>query len=186
MKNFILIIICIAIYGCSTLNYKDPESGPRAKVRFVTKSRAPTILRRYNDKDCQTGESEMMSLSKGYSTDSYPKRLDIPLWEFYNNQAVEVYIKSDETFHGMFFGSGISKSGSNQIVIDSCAKAFSFNFREGGMYEVVYSRPRARCLVRIYSIAKEQVGSKFIRIKKSLIQKEIEPCRKLGRRFRLF
>ena len=133
MKNTILISIVLFLTGCASLSYEEPTQGPRAKVRFVTTSVSPTVLRVYDDSNCSSNETEWMRLQNSYTLNSSPKRLNMPLWDYHENAAKEVYVTANKKIYGMFFGSEAAGS-----TIYSCGTPFSFTFKENMMYEVKY------------------------------------------------
>ena len=161
MKNTILILAVLFLAGCASLSYKEPTQGPRAQVRFVTTSVSPTILRVYDDRNCSSNETEWMRLQKSYTLNSSPKRLNMPLWDYHENAAKEVYVTANKKIYGMFFGSEASGS-----TIYSCGTPFSFTFKDNMMYEVKYNWNPSFCTTTISSLEKNGNNWKFLELAK--------------------
>ena len=53
----VLAAVLLSLMGCASLSYQEPQQGSRARVRFVTTSTAPTVLRAYDDAGCTTNET---------------------------------------------------------------------------------------------------------------------------------
>lgn len=162
MRVFLFAALSMILAGCvSVLSYKEPNSGPRARVRFVYAAPqwSVTVLRQYDDDSCQTNENEMMRFSGSglrLVRNGGLKRLGIPLWTYSGNEAKEVYISSAKPFNGAFFG---PLDSSRHY---SCAVAFTIFFEESKDYEIVYSyAPRSSniwCSVKAYEILESQTG----------------------------
>lgn len=147
MKKILLVVTSLWITGCASMSYKEPLQGPRARVRFVTTSVSPTVLRAYDDINCTQNETEWMRLRAGYLLNSNPKKLGMPLWSYHENAAKEVYVDASKQMHGMFFGS-------EQIgtTLYSCGVPFSFTFSANNDYEVKYQWSPSQCLATISQI----------------------------------
>jgi hypothetical protein len=44
-------------------------------------------------------ETEWMRLRDGYLTNSQPKKLGMPLWNYHENAAKEVYVEANKKLH---------------------------------------------------------------------------------------
>jgi hypothetical protein len=135
--------------GVPPLRYKEPEGGSRTRVRFVTNTEQPAVLRAYGADRCTGMEEEWMRLRVGYLINSVPKRLDMPLWHYQENAAKEVYVTAEAPLYFMFFGSG--RAG---LTTYSCAVPFSYQFDTGVDYEVSYYWMPNQCSVEVSRLAK--------------------------------
>lgn len=164
MRVFLLAALSMILAGCvSMFSYKEPNSGLRARVRFVYAKphwSGVTVLRQYDDDSCRTNENEMMRLTSGsgpcLARNCGPKRLGIPLWT-YSGEAKEVYVSSAKPFNGAFFG---PLDSSRHY---SCAVAFTIFFEESKDYEIIYSYTPTQssniwCSVKAYEIVESQTG----------------------------
>ena len=157
MKNIILVFTLLWLVGCATLRYQEPTQGPRARVRFVSTSSSPTVLRVYDDVNCTQNETEWMRLRVGALLTSTPKRLDMPLWSYHENSAKEVYVAADKQIYGMFFGSEdrmVTMGTTTFKTIYSCGTPFSFTFSANTDYEVKFQWSPYQCLVTISQIVR--------------------------------
>lgn len=144
MKIILLMVASLCLTGCASLSYQEPTQGSRARVRFVTTSSSPTVLRAYDDINCTQNEIEWMRLRVGYLLNSNPKTLGMPLWSYHENAAKEVYVDASKQMNGMFFGS--ERVG---MTIYSCGAPFSFTFSENTDYEVKYQWSPNQCSATI-------------------------------------
>lgn len=147
MKRIFLVLALLLSGGCTSLSYTEPAEGPRARVRFATTTSAITVLRVYDDANCTQNETEWMRLRAGVLMNSSPKKLGLPLWNFHENAAKEVYVRANKDVHGMFFG-----SQSMGTTTYSCGVPFSYNFLDNSDYEVKFIWGPSRCLVSISQI----------------------------------
>ena len=161
----------LVLAGCiSMLTYKEPSSGPRARVRFVTSTELGTVLRSYADAQCSQGGEEMMRLRRGPLLPSAPTRLGMPLWAYHDNAAKEVYVSVATTFHGMFQSAGrTSPLGGRQ----RCGIPFSIELGTGKDYEFYFDFERCSL------VASEIVASPdgYRKVPAPLIPMDIEACR---------
>lgn len=154
MRSLILAVATsVFVVGCSTLTYQDPTSGPRARVRFVTDSNEVSVLRTYGDENCSTGEVEWLRLRNGFLLNSSPKRLGIPLWNYHDNAAKELYVEANKTITGLFQG-----GETTGMKIYRCGTPFTFLFQENFEYEVFFKWARAECRVTISQLVSSQQG----------------------------
>ena len=155
MKTHLMGLVALwSLVGCASLSYQEPLQGPRARVRFVTTSTAPTVLRAYDDANCAQNENEWMRLREGPLVNSRPKKLGMPLWNHHENGAKEVYVDASRPMHGMFFGEEPTGFGR----IHRCAVPFSFRFAENRDYEVKYHFIPQQCHVTVSSIVQNGDG----------------------------
>jgi hypothetical protein len=147
MRN-LLVALTVLLAGCNSLSYQEPTQGARARVRFVTTSGAPTVLRVYDDANCTQNETEWMRLKMGDSIMRGDlKTLGMPLWKHDKNAAKEVYVDASKKLHGMFFGGDqIGKT------VYSCGVPFSFTFSEHNDYEVKFHWAPHQCWVTVSQI----------------------------------
>jgi hypothetical protein len=146
-----LLLACLMISACSTLSYKEPSAGERARVRFASQTEHVVVVRGYDDKACAANEQEWMRLRAGYLANSNSKRLGMPLWRFHDNGAKEVYVDATRPFHGLI-GSADREIQAFTTIIHSCAVAVTFDFKPGVDYEVEYLWDRQTCSVNISQI----------------------------------
>lgn len=147
LQFFLIIPTAIVLVGCSTLSYEEPNSGPRARVRFATEFEGTTVLRAYDDRSCRINETEWMRLKNGTLINTQEKSLGLPLNKYHKNAAKEVYVRSGKEFTGMFEGLEL-KDG----VIYRCGVPFSHTFEDKKDYEVEFIWHRRQCKVSIYEI----------------------------------
>lgn len=139
--------VLLSLMGCASLSYQEPQQGSRARVRFVTTSTAPTVLRAYDDAGCTTNETEWMRLRTGPLVNSSPKSLGMPLWNHHENAAKEVYVDAGKRLHGMFQGGEVIG-----LTMHSCGVPFAFDFAKDSDYEVKYHFIPRQCYVTISQI----------------------------------
>ena len=156
---YTLAILGALLGGCVSMSaYRDPESGPRARVRFVADTWDVSVLYKYADAECKTGEQEMMRLHAGSSFNrSPPRRLGMPLWQFHDNEAQEVYV-TPGPFYGRFEG-GVDAG----LTTFTCKTPFSFAPEAGHDYEVRFVVSPPKCGVEIAEI-RSTGGSESIRV----------------------
>jgi hypothetical protein len=164
-------VVVLILAGCiSMLTYNEPDSGPRARVRFVTSTGMVTVLRSYADAQCSQGEAEMMRLRRGVLLNSAPKRLGMPLWAYDDNAAKEVYVSAATTFHGMFQSAGrTSPLGGRK----RCGIPFSIDLGTGQDYEFYFDYER--CSLVASEIVASPDGSR--KVPAPLIPMDMEACR---------
>lgn len=153
------VIGSLFLLGCSTLSYQEPQTGPRAKVRFVTETDEVAVLWSYDDAACKTNESEVMRLRVGFLVNSNPKRLGLPLWDFHANAAKEIYFDASKPKYFLFSGDSIDPPDTTMY---SCAVPFSFHFEANKDYEVAFKWHPQNCRVVISELTGE--GSSASRV----------------------
>ena len=154
MRLALLLALAPVLAACSTLNYQEPTSGPRARVRFVTDTTDITVVRSYGDLDCSTDEQEWMRLRKGVLLNSSPKQLGIPLWPNEPNAAKEVYVQAGKPLSVMFYGS--ERVGTT---LHTCGVPIFFTFEEGRDYEVRYHQLSPQCDVSVSQVVGDPAGA---------------------------
>ena len=150
MKYVFLVLALLSLTGCTStgyLWYQEPTAGPKARVRFVTTSKGSTDLRVYDDANCTQNGTVWMDLSERSRFGGQLKKLGMPLWNYHENAAKEVYVAANKPIYGMFFGH--EYMGSTTYV---CAVPFSFTFSENADYEVKYQGGATMCSVSIAQI----------------------------------
>jgi hypothetical protein len=154
MKLLLNLLLLLPLGGCvSSLVYKEPDSGARARVRFVSELDGITVVRVYDDANCTTNENEWMRLKNGWLLNNHPKRLGMPLWNYHENAAKEVYVDSSKPFNSLISG------GEPGGVVYSCGVPVAHSFKEGADYEVFYHWSRTACKVSIFELI--ATGSAF-------------------------
>ncbi|MFC5708203.1 hypothetical protein [Aeromonas eucrenophila] len=143
----ITILASLSIAACSTLTYQEPQTGPLARVRFVTDSNQISVLRTYGDKNCTTNEVEWLRLRNGMMINSSPKRLGMPLWNYHDNAAKEVFVEANKQIYGLFQG-----GETTALTTYLCGTPFSYSFQDGADYEVRFKWAPQECRVTIAQI----------------------------------
>jgi hypothetical protein len=162
-KNAALSTIALLLLtACSTLTYKEPLSGSRARVRFVTETKEISVVRTYDDASCSTNEEEMMRLRVGYLINSNPKRLGLPLWDFHENAAKEVYVDASRPKYYLFSGDSIDPQTNS---IYSCAVAFAFPFEADKSYEVFLKWHPQNCRIVISELQGQGSAASRVQLK---------------------
>jgi hypothetical protein len=183
----LLISITIFVAGCAGLTYVEPTVGDRARVRFVTESPDPTVLRVYDGPDCSGEEHEWMRLRVGTLLTSSPKRLGMPLWNYHENAAKEVYVHTDKPMTAIFWGTELAM-GYGGGMHYSCGVPFTAAFQKGKDYEVKLVWNRTACDVVFSEITPEDGGSHSFKVLKKFTNSASENtqgCLKHFKRFRL-
>lgn len=147
------IMASLFVTACSTLTYQEPTAGQRARVRFVTDSSSVSVLRTYGDENCSTNEVEWLRLRNGPLLNSSPKRLGIPLWNYHDNAAKEVYVEADKQINGLFQGG--EPTG---IKVYLCGTPFTYSFQAHSDYEVRFRWAPKECRVTIAQVVDTQKG----------------------------
>lgn len=154
MRFSILAIVApLFVASCSTIVYQEPAAGPRARVRYVTDSNSVSVLRTYGDENCATNETEWMRLRNGMLLNSSPKRLGMPLWNYHDNAAKEIYVEANKPIHALFHG-----GETVGLTTYACATPFSFSFNENTDYEVRFKWATKACGVSIFQLIKNPDG----------------------------
>lgn len=151
MRNggIVLLMGAAALSACTSLTYQEPTAGDRARVRFVTDSRSPTVLRAYGDPSCQTAEAEWMRLRNGPLINSSPRKLGLPLWSYHDNAAKEVYVESGKPLNLMFYGAEVIQATATTQTVESCAVPWSYSFAPNRDYEVTFHSGGKSCRVSV-------------------------------------
>ena len=188
MLHYLLIcLLMLCLYGCASLTYVEPTSGDRARVRFVTDTSFPIILRVYDRPDCSGNEYEWMRLRNGYVVNSSPKRLGMPLWNYHENAAKEVYVAVGKPLTGIFFGyEQLSALGVKHFY--ECGVYFNVEFQNYKDYEVSFEWKRTECFVTVSEIQAQPSGTySFLTVAKfdSKVTSANRSCLKLFKRLRL-
>jgi hypothetical protein len=141
--------------GCTSLSYKEPTDGPRARVRFATNGTEGIVLRTYSEPGCGGEETEWMRLRDTTlpMLVAAPKSLGMPLAGGNPHASKEVYVVANKPVNGLFFGAG--KAGNK---IYSCGSPFAFTFREGVDYEVFFASIPQFCHTVIREIVRNDNG----------------------------
>ncbi len=155
-------------------------AGNEARVRFVTTINGVTTVYKYDDDECKQGEEELARLKNGLllmNPGPPLKKMGMPLWEFHENAATELPVAAGR-FHGMI-------DSANWNI--RCGVPFSFDFKEGRDYEVVYDLPPrgGSCTVKIFLLEGNK-GSARRTIQPVPPRKDPEACRHAFRKTRLF
>jgi hypothetical protein len=152
-RRLLVGTIVVVMAGCVSLTtYRDPESGPRSRVRFATESPGVSVLFKYADSECKSGEEEMLRLRAGPLFNSKPKRLAMPLWNFHENGAQEVYL-SPGPFYARFEG-GMDAGPASF----TCTTPFAFEPVADHDYEVLFLVAPASCSVVLSEIVRTASG----------------------------
>lgn len=150
--RYLMAAAVILITGCSSAPYQEPTSGPRARVRFATDGQA-TVLRTYQGEGCSGEETEWFHISTWPLLFSSNKSLGMPLLRDDKGAFAELYVDATKPIYALF-------DGSKMIGIDThrCGIPFSYQFEDGGDYEIRFSWTNQYCGVQIYKILKDVDG----------------------------
>ncbi|MDD2989679.1 MAG: hypothetical protein PHI64_12050 [Zoogloea sp.] len=156
MRHLLIGMLTLSLSGCAALTYTEPQTGSRARVRFVTDTASPSVLKVYDGDDCSGAEHEWMRLRVGALLRGSVKRLGMPLWNYHDNAAKEVYVSNDKPLYAMFWGNEIEGSIHYQ-----CGVPLKIQFQENKDYEVRYRWNRSQCTVIFSEILKNDAGEHF-------------------------
>lgn len=159
-----LLALSQTLYGCSTVSYKNPDSGPTSNVRFALEAPPGTdgwlgptfgvILYNYTSKECE-GESQWMNLSEFGALNNPRRSLNIPLNQYTKSAAKEIKVVAGKDSY-FLFKSNATQPGGYSSKITSCGVPFQANFKDGASYEVVFQEPRfGSCSVKFSEIVSE-------------------------------
>lgn len=154
IRAVLLGVLVPLLAGCSSLSYREPTEGPRARVRFGTDTTAITVLLAYDDAGCIANEQEWMRLRVGALVRSAPKRLEMPLWDHHENAAKEVYVSTSTPLNAMFVG-GSYAIDSRAITTYSCGVPFTYAFEPGKDYQVAFAWLPQNCSVTVSEIVRQ-------------------------------
>lgn len=164
-------LLFILLSACSTVSYQEPQTGPRARVRFVTDTHVASVLRSYDDAGCKTNETEIMRLRTGYVANPIPKRLDLPLWDFNPSAAKEVYIDANRPTQFLFSSESLVAHPPNIMTTLKCGVSFSFPFEAEKDYEVVFNWDPQQCRVVVNELRGR--GNSAARVKLAIIDNSL-------------
>lgn len=171
-------LLLLALSSCATLTYVEPTTGSRARVRFATTSASISVLRSFGDDHCTTGEQEMLRLRNGPLARPEPKRLGMPLWDFNDNAAKEVYMPAGKQLNFLF---GVNTASGGLAVahfyfwtVRSTGIPFSVTFDGSKDYEIVLDEEQGK--IRAYELAGAR--DRPVRVPMSVTLNENEGCLK--------
>jgi hypothetical protein len=183
VRHLAICLLVLSLLGCSSLTYEEPQTGSRARVRFVTDTESPSVLRVYDGADCSGTEHEWMRLRVGVLLRGSSKRLGMPLWSYHDNAAKEVYVSTNSPLTAIFWG---TESAGNYFY--QCGVPFTASFQEDKDYEVKYRWDRSQCIVTLSEIVKksanEYVAQEVAQFNNKVTNKS-SGCYKQFTRFRL-
>ena len=131
------VFATVLLAGCRSYSYVEPTGEDRARVRFVTtSSESVAILWAYDDEQCH-GQREMMRLRNGPLVRSPEKRLGMPLWDFNQYAAKEVYMTAGRPFYGIFYTGAVSGVLTPFQETRYTVEAFQIRFEANKDYEIV-------------------------------------------------
>lgn len=147
-RMWVLALVWVGLAGCANTPYVEPVEGPVARVRMATHSAGVTVVFRYDDVSCSTGEAEVMRLRAGNLFTPTARRLGIPLAEdFHPNGASEVTVQAGRVV-GRFEG-GVDAG----LTSMDCTAPFVFDAEPGADYEVLFTFTRRGCGARVARIS---------------------------------
>jgi hypothetical protein len=139
--------LAMAVAGCASVNYVEPQDGERARVRFAVgdAAREATTVALYDENAVVYGfanaecaeDTHWMSLLDGYLVRPDPRRMDMPLWNYHQNAAKEFYVAASRPMHVMFIGSMPTFNGATTTTF-FCPVFVSADLSPGADYELVY------------------------------------------------
>lgn len=160
----------ILLTSCVTIDYEEPTSGERAKVRYavvdsgnsLTSTRATAY--HFSDKNC-SDKKRMLSISDDGTNKPFDfinkqkQSLGINLMDYNKGAVEEVWAKTNTDFITVLVGS-INGSGPASIGVDrvyACAVKLETKFDKNKEYEFVYFQPKYNvCEVKMNEIVKVQ------------------------------
>jgi hypothetical protein len=169
-----LVVFSIAAFmigGCVTPPYKEPLSGPRAKVRFalVSQQHGASNIFTYPDTPCKGGMLVGgLLVGKGAITKKH-KSLNIPLTPATRagkKTYTEVYVPA-----GKRFIVEMDWNDGGYPYYTYCNVTTSFIPRDGGMYDVLNLVRGDKCGIAVFDIVKDKTG-KFVTRKDASQRKE--------------
>jgi hypothetical protein len=175
-------VVCL-VAGCASYSYVEPTSGNRARVRFVTDTVSPSTLKVYDGPDCSGAEHEWMRLRVGPLITGSLKRLGMPLWNYHDNAAKEVYVATDKPLSAIFWGT--ENAGTMEY---SCGVPFFATLQKDKDYEIRYRWARRECTVSLFEIRNATTGEPvFLEIAhyNNKVLPKWDGCYKAFHRFRL-
>jgi hypothetical protein len=190
-RTKLIAILLLGVGGCSTLPYNEPTDGTRTRARFVSSAGDDTaFVRTYDDPGCQSNEQHMMSLRAGYFVNASPRRLGLPLWEFHENAAKEVYVQTTRPIHFMVAHTVADTEKTNPLVsyTQRCGVAFTYKFDQGRDYELMFNRDSAeRCSISINELVVRDGAPQRVRLAKfeNRLTAETQSCMEALRKRRL-
>lgn len=137
MRAFAMSALAVLLSGCISYSYVEPTTGERARVRFASDSQHMTRLRVYEGEDCAK-EQSWMPLRAGNIHGNTPKRMGMPLWNFHEHGAREVYVAANQPVHG-FMSAFWTMSIGPYSGFGSCGAPFTATFQSDKDYEVKFS-----------------------------------------------
>lgn len=155
MRTLLAALGLLACAGCAGLSYVQPTSGDRARVRFVTETSTLAVMKGYDGPDCSGEEREWMRLRVGPLITSTVTRLGMPLWEFHDNAAKEVYVATNKDLVALIW----TEQGTLK-----CGVPVTYRFMPGQDYEVKYTSSGRSCSVSISMIAARGDGHERRRV----------------------
>lgn len=128
-----------------------------------------------------------MRLRVGPLLTSSPKRLGMPLWDFHENAAKEVYVRADKPMTAIFWGTETDKRY-GATTYYSCGVPFTAAFQKDKDYEVKLLWNRTACRVVFAEIKPDNIDSYHFKVLETFSNRATEKtqgCLKQFTRFRL-
>jgi hypothetical protein len=173
LRIVVFSIVALMIGGCIT-PYKEPESGPRAKVRFALlnqKLLGVTRVVGYADAPCSDGKliAQLDLLGKKGSKN---KSLDMPLnpvARFGQSAYTEVYVPA-----GSRYSVAMNWNDRGYPTYKYCNVTVSFEPEADHMYEVLDLIGKGKCGIVVFDVVKDKAG-KLVK-KRNASQKRERKC----------
>lgn len=128
-----------------------------------------------------------MRLRVGILLTSTPKRLGMPLWNYHENAAKEVYVSADKPITAIFWGTEVAKNFGGQTH-HACGVPFTATFQKDKDYEVKLVWNRTTCSVVFSEIGSVDGGSYSFKVLERFTNRTTDNtrgCLKQFKRFRL-
>jgi hypothetical protein len=158
LSRLAIAVVVAGLGACSTLNHVEPTSGPIARVRFASDFEAVSVMRVYDDSNCEINEREWFRLRKGPLVNSTPARLGLPAWDYHENAAKELRVLANKPIHGLFKVDAVVQRGIG-TAIQLCGIAFSYVFEEGKDYEVRFGGSTQQCNAVVSQLSSGPYGA---------------------------
>ena len=142
VRFLIVYIVLLFVSGCEAVRYAEPTGDNTSKVRFATKNSDVVTVYEYDNRECQN-ERLILGLKNGWLAKSEVKRKGIPLWDYHDNAAKELFVLAGIEHTYMFRYSW--QIGDRY---ERCAVPVHFTFEKGRDYELLHHL----CFVTVYEI----------------------------------
>lgn len=169
-----IVMGSLLLSGCGNLEgpfYVQPESGPRARVRFVADhdsvSAAWTL-----DPDCKISPHKIALLGKHLLVGNDERhRIGIPLGDKYEQRVMtETHVPANKTFAMVMYMTGAATVAPGATLSTYCGVRFSFEPLENRDYEAVLLKGPKSCEVNLNRIDLANEGG-YVKVKEDSLRR---------------